>query len=239
MRVLGGNEAPDTEVIADHVALPVHRSLARGFVRLNMISSADGGTAIDGVSGNLGNRSDHAVFAALRANADAVLVGLSTVVIEGYHPPNETGPQIFVVSPTPDVSGNPELFASGRATFVVPEGAPPAPPGVPALHAGTGGRVDLGAIVAGLVDKVILLEGGPRLAGAMLGLGLVDEFFHTTSPMLIGGESARVAHGPLADAEPWGLLHGFCDDAGYLFLRYAKTCEQPESGIKLGAPLDE
>ena len=57
----------------------------------------------------------------------------------------------------------------------------------------------------------------------MLARGLVDEFFHTVAPMAIAGESARLAHGPEADATPWQLHHGFCDDAGYLFLRYTRA----------------
>ena len=69
MRVL--TPAPsDDEVIAAHVALPATRPTGRALVRLNMISSSDGGTAIAGVSGGLGNRNDHAVFAALRELAD-------------------------------------------------------------------------------------------------------------------------------------------------------------------------
>lgn len=50
----------------------------RGRVWLNLISSADGGSAIAGASGALGNRDDDAVFKALREQADAVLVGMST-----------------------------------------------------------------------------------------------------------------------------------------------------------------
>ncbi len=222
MRSLTEHLDSDDKLIEKHVALPSTRPDGRALIRLNMISSADGGTAIAGTSGGLGNRNDHAVFAALRAQADAVLVGLGTVVPEHYKAPTQPGLQIFVVADQPDVSGDAELFASGRATLVLPEDAPPAPKGVPELRAGTGGRVDLAAVAAQLVDKVVLMEGGPRLAGAMVGLGLIDEFFHTISPMVIGGESARVAHGPPGDPSPWGLMHGCCDDAGYLFLRYAR-----------------
>ena len=65
MRVLTPPEPSEEDVIATHVAVPANRPRDRGFVRLNMISSSDGGTAIAGVSGGLGNRNDHAVFAAL------------------------------------------------------------------------------------------------------------------------------------------------------------------------------
>ena len=221
MRTLTEHLDSDAALVDKHVALPAARPSGRGLVRLNMISSADGGTAIGGVSGGLGNRNDHAVFAALRDHADAILVGLATVVPEHYSAPAQPGLQIYVVASVPDVSGNPELFASGRATLVLPEDAGPVPRGVPELRVGTG-RVDLAAVVAHLSGQVVLLEGGPRLAGEMAALGLVDEFFHTISPMVISGESARVAHGPPADTAPWGLLHAFCDDASYLFLRYAR-----------------
>jgi riboflavin biosynthesis pyrimidine reductase len=212
----------DEDLIEKHVALPSTRPDGRALIRLNMISSADGGTAIAGSSGGLGNRNDHAVFAALRAHADAVIVGLGTVVPEHYHAPAEPGLHIYVVADQPDISGDPELFASGRATIVLPEDVGPVPEGVPELRAGSGGVVDLAAVAAHLDGQVALLEGGPRLAGEMLALGLIDEFFHTIAPMVIGGESPRVAHGPPGDASPWGLLHGTCDEAGYLFLRYAR-----------------
>jgi riboflavin biosynthesis pyrimidine reductase len=222
MRVLADYLDSDADLIEKHVALPATRPEGRALIRLNMISSADGGTAIAGTSGGLGNRNDHAVFAKLRARADAVLVGLGTVVPEHYQPPAEPGLQLYVVADQPDISGNPELFESGRATLVLPEDVGPAPDGVPELRVGSGGVVDLPAVAAHLAGQVVLMEGGPRLAGEMVGLGLVDEFFHTISPMVIGGESARVAHGPPGDPRPWGLMHGCCDEAGYLFLRYAR-----------------
>jgi riboflavin biosynthesis pyrimidine reductase len=222
MRSLTEHPDSDEALIARHIALPPTRPDGRALVRLNMISSADGGTEIAGKSGGLGNRNDHTVFAALRAQSDAVLVGMHTVVADHYGPPSDPGLQIFVISGRPDVSGDEKLFASGRATLVLPEDAPPAPEGVPELRAGTAGRVDLAAVATLLAGRVVLMEGGPRLAGEMVALGLIDEFFHTVSPMVIVGESSRVMHGPPADAAPWALMHGFCDDDGYLFLRYAR-----------------
>jgi riboflavin biosynthesis pyrimidine reductase len=222
MRALTKYDDLDERLIEEHVALPEDRPIDRALVRLNMISSADGGSTVDGVSGGLGNRNDHAVFAALRDHADDVLVGLATVVAEQYRPPARDDLRILVVAPTPDVSGNPELFSSGRATFVLGAGAPETPPGVPEMRVGEGALVDLSGLLRELRGHVVLLEGGPSLAGIMASLGLVDEFFHTAAPMVVSGESARVAHGPPADGRVWGLMHGFCDDAGYLFLRYAR-----------------
>ena len=169
------------------------------------------------------NVDDHAVFQALRASADAVIVGLGTAVAEHYHPPTSDHLQIYVIGDSADVSGNEDLFASPGTVLVLPEDAGPVPAGVRELRAGTGPFVDLAAVVARLDGKVAVLEGGPSLAGISVAQGLVDEFFVTRSPRVIAGGSARVVHGPDADAQPWRLDHGFVDDDGYLFLRYART----------------
>ena len=222
MRIVAEPGPTPAGLIEEHVALTSPRSSDRAFVRLNMVSSADGGSAIAGVSGGLGNRDDHAVFAALRDRADAVLVGMATAVSEHYRAPAASDLQILVIAHDADTSGNPDLFASGRATLVLPEDAGPAPDGVPAIRAGAGGRVDLRAVDAMLAGQVVMMEGGPTLAGLMVSLGLVDELFLTVAPRVIGGTSARVAHGLDADPAPWHLEHGFVDEQGYLFLRYGR-----------------
>jgi riboflavin biosynthesis pyrimidine reductase len=218
-----GHCPPSKELVADHVAVPEHRLRDRAFVRLNMITSADGGSAVAGVSGGLGNRDDHAVYNALRERADGVLVGLGTAVAEHYRPPADGHLQIYVVSDRVDISGNPELFASGAATLVLAEDAGSAPASVPELRAGTAGAVDLRQVVDALAGRVIVAEGGPTLAGALVSLGLVDEFFLTVSPRVIAGGSGRVVHGPDADPSVWRLEHGFLDDDGFLFLRYSRS----------------
>lgn len=210
-------------MVAEHVALPDARPGERAFVRLNMISSADGGSAVAGLSGGLGNRDDHDVYNALREGADGVLVGLGTAIAESYHPPAQAGLRIYVVADTPDVSGNAALFDSGTATLVLPEDAGPAPAGLAEIRAGNDGQVDLPAVMRALAGKVIVAEGGPTLAGVLVSLGLIDEFFLTVSPRVVAGGSGRVVHGPDADPGVWHLAHGFVDDDGFLFLRYVRT----------------
>ncbi len=222
MRILDETGPTPDSVVAAHVALPDSRPTDRAFVRLNMITSVDGGTVVAGVSGGLGNRDDHAVFAALRAEADGVLVGLGTVLAEHYHAPDPPQLQLYVVSDTADVSGAPDLFASGRATMVLPTSVGPVPDGVPELRAGDGEFVDLDAVTTALAGQVLVAEGGPTLAGLLAASGLVDEFFVTIAPRVIAGDSARVAHGPEASPALWELEHGFVDDDGFLFLRYCR-----------------
>jgi hypothetical protein len=56
----------------------VHRDMprahARPGVRLNLISSVDGATSVDGASGSLGGPADHEVFQAVRSVTDVVVV---------------------------------------------------------------------------------------------------------------------------------------------------------------------
>lgn len=58
----------------------------RPTVRLNMIASVDGATAVAGVSGGLGGAADQALFAVLRSQADVVLVAAGTIRAEHYGP---------------------------------------------------------------------------------------------------------------------------------------------------------
>ncbi len=76
---------------------------------------------------------------------------------------------------------------------MLPDDVGPAPDGVPTLRAGAGGRVDLAQLVEHLAGKVVMFEGGPSLAGAMVALGLVDEFFLSVAPRVIGGASTRAS----------------------------------------------
>jgi riboflavin biosynthesis pyrimidine reductase len=223
MRILDLDQrtTPESAVEA-HVSLPESIPSQRAFVRLNMISSVDGGTAVGGVSGGLGNRDDHAVFAALREGAGGCLVGLGTVIAEQYKAPIPPQLQLYVVSDTNDITGAEELFATGRATLVVPTSVGPVPDGVPELRAGEGPFVDLEAVATALAGQIVVAEGGPTLAGLLAAQGLLDEFFVTIAPRVIAGGSARVAHGPDADSSLWELAHGFLDDDGFLFLRYCR-----------------
>jgi riboflavin biosynthesis pyrimidine reductase len=223
VRVLDSEHCPGfDELVADHVAVPAERDRERAFVRLNMIASADGASALAGLSSGLGNENDHAVFAALRAHADTILVGIGTAIAEQYGPPADPHQHIYVIATRPNISANSALFESGRATLVLPEGAAAAPEGVPELRAGAGSAVDLRRVTSELAGKVVIAEGGPTLAGRLAALGLIDELFLTVSPRIVSGDATRVVHGPEADSAIWRLHHGFVDDDGFLFLRYAK-----------------
>jgi riboflavin biosynthesis pyrimidine reductase len=88
------------------------------------------------------------------------------------------------------------------------------------------GSPDLAAIVAGLGGRVALFEGGPRLFGAFLAAGLVDELFLTVAPQLVGrGDAARrlaLVEGTLLwpAAPTWARLRSVRSAGSHLLLRY-------------------
>ena len=76
----------------------------RPWVLMNMISSADGATTLDGASGGLGGEADRRLLGTLRGLADVILVGASTVRAENYRAPRTPDDRVGVLRAT---SGRP------------------------------------------------------------------------------------------------------------------------------------
>jgi riboflavin biosynthesis pyrimidine reductase len=198
----------------------------RPAVRLNMIASVDGATTVAGVSGGLGGRADHALFAVLRSLADVVLVAAGTVRAERYGP---SSTPIAVVSRSLRLDWDAPFFTASlaRPLVVTVAQAPAAQRARAAAVADlvvAGDRdVDLAAALAALADRghqAVLAEGGPSLNGQLARAGLLDELCVTLSPRLAGGDAKRILDGPSLPA-PAGLrLCSVCEQDGFLFLRY-------------------
>jgi riboflavin biosynthesis pyrimidine reductase len=189
-----------------------------------MIASLDGATAVDGRSGGLGNAGDRAVFHALRAAADVILVGAKTVAAERYGPASRPGQRIGVVSARGSVGTGNELFTSGSGFLVLPEDGPPTPHGVDVVRAGRG-VVDLATALRRLDAVVpdvafVQAEGGAQLNGALLESDCVDELDVSIAPWLVGGTSGRMVAGASESLRPFRLAHVLADDDGYLFTRW-------------------
>jgi riboflavin biosynthesis pyrimidine reductase len=201
----------------------------RPWVLVNMIASVDGGTAVDGRSGSLGGPGDKAVFAAIRAVADVVLVGAGTVRAEGYGP-TRTGARIAVVTASGDLSPDLRLFAE-RQLVVTCERCPAARREALAAVADVivagDERVDVRAALAALGERgasVVLCEGGPSLNGQLVADDLVDEWCLTLSPLLVGGASPRAALGPPLAGDPTRLrLDRLVTDGELCFARYVRA----------------
>jgi 5-amino-6-(5-phosphoribosylamino)uracil reductase len=214
----------------------------RPWVMVNFISSADGGTAIGGKSSGLGDEDDKALFQAMRAVADVILVGSGTVEAENYRPvtldeerrERRLAAGLTEVPVLAIVSGRLGFDPEARV-FSDPDHKPmviTGPDAEPAKLALIGDSADMvfledvtpSAILARLsAARLILCEGGPTLVGQFVTEHLVDELNLTIAPTMIAGRSARIAHG--APAEPpldMRLDRALFGDRS-LFLRYLRV----------------
>ena len=211
----------------------------RDGVALNFISSLDGRIAVDGRSAPLGGPADRALFHALRARADAVLVGAGTVRDERYGPLIKSA----AVLEERRREGLEEQPLAMIATSSLE--LDPALPllGDPASHVVilTRSRGELPACAArvdyvrspGLADglalarerfglAVVLCEGGPSLAGALGAAGLINELFLSLAPLIVG-DMAGAATMLRGNGPPVPLaleLRMLLEADGTLFARY-------------------
>jgi riboflavin biosynthesis pyrimidine reductase len=198
----------------------------RPAVRLNMISSVDGATTLEGVSGGLGSLGDKRVFAVLRSLADVVLVAAGTMRAEHYGP--STVP-IAVVTRTAQLDWQSAFFAEAKARPIVLTGddAPEenlehAAAVADVVLAGSGG-VDLRRAVDALGERGfrhVLAEGGPTLNAELALAGVLDELCLTLSPKLAAGDAKRILAGPALPTPMELSVRSVLEDGDYLFLRY-------------------
>lgn len=207
----------------------------RPYVVLNMILSADGRAARDGVSGGLAvDRADRTVFLAQRERVDAVLAGTGTIAAEGYRrliPEPERRAARAAAGLAPDPLAV-ILSRSGR----LPDAPLLTDPAQPrAIY--TGDDADPAAALRDLRSahgiRTVLCEGGPRLNRALVAAGVVDELLLTISPLLVAGAAdGALAGEALPDAARLDLV-SMHEHAGTLFLRYriaAASASLPADG---------
>ena len=207
-------------------------SLRGGFVL-----TVDGGVAHDGSSRPLQTPADEAVFHALRAVADAVLVGAGTARTEEYGPvrPRPAGaawraargraarPPLVLVSRSLDLDPAGRPFA-GPCVVVTCEAAPGRDRFPDVIVAGED-EVDLPEAVRMLHARGLtrlLCEGGPSLLTAMLRADLVDELCLTSTPLLVGTAPSLLTE-PLEQPLGLDLRHLVDGGDGVLLARYAVT----------------
>ena len=186
-------------------------------VRAGFVQSCDGAVSVGGRSDPLSGPADKAVFRALRAVSDAVLVGAGTVRAEDYGPVRlgpaglrwraaagrAEPPPLVVVTRSCALEPTARCFSGDVRTLVVTCGAAPsaAREGLAevadVLVAGED-DVDLPAMLRALAGRGlahVLCEGGPALLTDLLAAGLVDELCLTVSPQLVGGAPALLTRG--------------------------------------------
>ena len=216
----------------------------RLWLRANMVSSADGAAAANGLTEALSSATDRRVFSLLRTLSDVVVVGAATVRAERYGPVRTrelwrelragrppTAP-IAVVSARLDLDPDSPLIAAVPAharTIVITAAAAPADRRAAlarqadVIVAG-GETVDLKAAVAALAERGhrrLLTEGGPRLLAQLVEAGLMDELCLTIGPLMAGPGASRIVAGPQPAGPPVPLtLAHVLEDDGFLLCRY-------------------
>lgn len=184
-------------------------SRGRPFVTWKLAASLDGRVAAaDGssrwITGEAARRDGHR----LRAEVDTMLVGVGTVIADDPQltARDETGRALARQPLRVVLDSNGRTPAQAR---VRDDAAPTWIAGVAELGADGRGRVDLPALMARLYARErrhVLLEGGPRLAGAMIEAGLVDRVVAYLAPALLGaGMNALAEAGITTIGEAWRL----------------------------------
>lgn len=198
----------------------------RPYVLVNMVMSADGKATIEGNERGLGSSVDQRLMRELRANADAVLVGAGTLRVSGASPRvrdddlvrlrlgrgKPAHPLGAVLSGSGDLPLD-GLFFSGDDFEAVVYLAAAAPAERRAAIAATGRAVvtleagdETGAMLRhmrhDLGVEVLLAEGGPGLNAGLFEAGLVDEYFTTVGPVIVGGAGALT---PVEGSQPPAL----------------------------------
>ncbi len=220
----GAARSPDPlgAVAAEARPAPPHRP----WLLTNMIASADGATAVGGLSGPLGGPADRAVFQALRAVSDAIVVGGQTVRAERYRPPGPGSrearsaraargqrerPLVTVVTASLDLAPDLPLFGDPayRPLVATVEAADPgrrrALSAVADVITVGDTAVDLAELLAELGrrgHRVVLAEGGPSLNAQLIEADLVDEWNLTIAPLLGAGQAKRPAQGAESSDAP-------------------------------------
>lgn len=161
----------------------------RPFVVWKVASTLDGRVAAaDGTSRWISSPQSRRDAHRLRAECDAVVAGVGTVLADDPHltARDDVGalvgeqPLRVVVDTAGRTPGTARVRDDAAPTWVATAAE---------LGAGSDGGVDLEALLKELWARertLVLLEGGPRLAGAFVRAGLVDRVVAYVAPLLLG-----------------------------------------------------
>jgi riboflavin biosynthesis pyrimidine reductase len=207
---------------------------------LNMVGSVDGRTELDGRSAGIrGGEGDRELFHALRAHADAILVGTGTLRAERYggwirddrrrEMRRAAGlsdePVGVTITRRGEVPWGIPLFHGSRSRVLLYSGVElEVPPEVTAeVEVVQLDHPEPAAVVADLRARglrSILCEGGPRLNAALLRTAIVDELHLTLAPQVVGGVDAlTVVRGDIGHDVGLAPVDAY-EHEGALLLRY-------------------
>lgn len=214
------------------------------FLRINMVSSLDGVTVIDGKSESLSGPADKAVFRTLRQMSDVILVGAETFRVEEYRPINfdkstinkrlargqKGNPPIAIVTKNAHLDFDSPLFNSSQVRNIILT----SDQGAKNIRGNNKFKDSAEIVVCGeeevdlkyakselgsLGYNHILCEGGPSINAQLLALDVVDEVCLSISPVIVQGKGLRIFEGDeLKVPSRFQTTHIFQGD-GFIFLR--------------------
>lgn len=188
------------ELHRDLLSPPPHHG--RPHVVVNFVLTADGRASFRGRA-EIGTRTDRELMFHLRSLADAVMSGAGTLRVDPFAPVvkgRERQPLAIVVSGSAVLPAQNRFFSIPNPRLVVTSYAASEEAASALRHAGVEvlrvgeDDVDLVALLGLLHERgirLLLCEGGPLLAGALLVRGLVDEVFLTHATRLTAEQGAK------------------------------------------------
>jgi riboflavin biosynthesis pyrimidine reductase len=175
-----------------------------------MIATVDGRAAVGGTAAGLGSELDRRLMRELRAEADVVLHGASTVradPLSARVPPDLSEARVARGQPAQPVGA---ILTASEPTWRSPH--------VEVVRVG-GVREMLDDLHRRGVRRIVC-EGGPRLNAHLFEADLVDEIFYTISPRVVGGrDPLTMVHGGALNAIPLELRNAE-QHGNELYLRY-------------------
>ena len=214
----------------------------RPWVMLNMVESVDGATAVDGGASALNDADDRALFLALRAVADVVLIGAQTVRSEKLGPIRldeemvrhrreagiEGDPKLVILTRSLGLDPGHRVFSDQARRPMILTGVDADPDRISKLtevaDINQTEQLDGSGIVSALRDaSVVLCEGGPSVNSELIAADVVDEVNLTLSPLLALGESKRVASGDALESPTRMQIDRTLIGDQSLFLRFVRA----------------
>lgn len=198
-----------------------------------MVATVDGRVSLNGSAVGIGSAADKHLLRELRAEADVVLHGASTVradPLSARVPPDMSAERVSrglsaqpvgaIVTQSGDLPIDHPYYESATIIYVLSGADVP-------VRAPTVEVVRVASVRDAIADlsargmRRIVCEGGPTLNQALLTEHLVDEIFLTIAPKLIGGEQPLTfVKGGAFGVVPLEL-RSFVELDGELFMKYA------------------
>lgn len=233
----------DIDIEATYLADRREPTGDRPWLVVNMATTLDGATALQGRSRGIGGTADRIAFHALRSAADVILVGAGTARAEDYGPvvvpaghvatrttAGRSAPaRLAVITASGSLDPGARMFSDATQrpiVYTIPETAAKLRVTLgdvaEVVVAGSSG-VDPLAVVADLAARAVrcvVCEGGPHLNSDLIAAGVVDEWCWTIAPMLVGGDSNRASVGAWSPVPRAFRLDRLITDGRDLLARY-------------------